>query len=475
METVVEIFEYVIYVLMAIMVLVFVHEMGHFLFAKLFKMKVDRFSVGFPPVVLGKKIGETEYVLGATPLGGYVKIAGMVDESMDNEGLDQPPQPWEFRAKPVWQRIIVITAGVIFNVILAAIIFILLKVNAEDAYIPAENIDSVYVTEGSLMHDMGLRTGDRIVAVNGEPLERFSDFFEIEALTADKFTITVDRDGSEETFTGPEDIMTQLNRLGSDMDIGVSYTPSLVGGVVDDSPAASAGLQEGDRIVMIDSARIDFWQQVSEEIGKAKDRPVSLVWLRADSLEKPTDAEVDSTFAATPGYIAYRNSTTPRELEAASGTYYGIGIQDASGPLLWDEFGLVRHKYSLGEAFVGGLDDTWVHTKLIVTGLGRMFTGRENLRENMGGPIAIAKVTKQAAEHSWAAFWRIVAILSITLAIVNILPIPALDGGHLMFLIYEGITRREPSLKLRMIMQNIGMFILFAFMIFLIFNDILRL
>lgn len=475
METVVEIFEYVIYVLLAIMVLVFVHEMGHFLFAKLFKMKVERFSVGFPPVILGKKFGETEYVIGATPLGGYVKIAGMVDESMDNENLDQPPQPWEFRSKPVWQRIVVITAGVIFNVILAAIIFVLLKVNAEDAYIPAQNIDNVYVTEGSLMHDMGLRTGDRIVAVNGEPLERFSDFFEIEALTADKFTITVDRDGAEETFTGPEDIMTQLNRLGSDMDIGVSYTPSLIGGVVEDSPAASAGLTTGDRIVMIDSARIDFWQQVSEEIGKAEGRAINLVWLRPDSVDAPVDADVDSSYAVVPGHVAYRNIATPQEIVTDSGTHFGIGIYDASGPLLWDEFGLVRNKYTLGEAFTGGLEDTWVHTKLIVTGLGRMISGRENLRENMGGPIAIAKVTKQAAEHSWSAFWRIVAILSITLAIVNILPIPALDGGHLMFLIYEGITRREPSLKLRMIMQNIGMFILFAFMIFLIFNDILRL
>ncbi len=475
METVIEIFEYVIYVLLAIMVLVFVHEMGHFLFAKLFKMRVERFSIGFPPVILGKKFGETEYVLGATPLGGYVKIAGMVDESLDNDMLDQPAEPWEYRSKPVWQRVIVITAGVIFNVILAAIIFFLLKVNAEDTYIPAENIDSVYVTEGSLMHDMGLRTGDRITAVNGEPLERFSDFFDIEALTADEFKITVERAGESMTFTGPQDIMTQLNRLGSDMDIGVSYVPAIIGGVVEDTPAAAAGLTAGDRIVMIDSTRIQFWQQMSEKIGEAEGRTLNIVWLRSDTLETPVAASVDSSYASPASFTAYRNTLTPREIETATGTHYGIGIYDASGPLLWNEFGLVRDKYTVGEAFVGGIQDTWVHTKLIVTGLGRMVSGRENLRENMGGPIAIAKVTKQAAEHSWAAFWRIVAILSITLAIVNILPIPALDGGHLMFLLYEGITRREPSLKLRMIMQNIGMFILFAFMIFLILNDIMRL
>ena len=474
METVIEILEYVVYVLLAIMVLVFVHEMGHFLFAKLFKMRVERFSVGFPPVVFGKKFGETEYVLGATPLGGYVKISGMVDESMDNDFVSQPAQPWEFRSKPVWQRIIVITAGVIFNVILAGIIFILLKVNSEDIYIPADNISSVYVTDGSLMHDIGLRTGDRIVQVNGEPLERFDDFFDIEALTANELTITVDRGGEELTFAGPPDIMTQLNRLGSDMDIGVSYLPALIGGVVEDSPASRLGLQAGDRIVRIDSTSITFWQEMSERIQGADGSPVNVTWIRPDSLEQP-NASADTAYAADPGFHAYSGTVNPTEIETASGSHFGIGIFDASGPMLWDEFGLVRNAYSPGEAIVGGINDTWVHTKLIVTGLSRMISGRENLRENMGGPIAIAKVTKQAADHSWSAFWRIVAILSITLAIVNILPIPALDGGHLMFLLYEGITRREPSFKLRMIMQNIGMIVLFAFMAFLILNDILRL
>ncbi|NND70626.1 MAG: RIP metalloprotease RseP [Rhodothermales bacterium] len=474
METVIEILEYFIYVLLAIMVLVFVHEMGHFLFAKLFKMRVERFSVGFPPVILGKKFGETEYVIGATPLGGYVKISGMVDESMDNDFAESPPQPWEFRSKPVWQRIVVITAGVIFNIILAGIIFVLLKVNSEDVYIPAENISNVYVTEGSLMHDIGLRTGDRLVLVNGEPLERFDDFFNIEALTASELKITVERDGEQLTFTGPPDIMTQLNRLGSDMDIGVSYLPPLIGGVVENTPASEAGLQAGDRIVRIDSTDVMFWQQMSERIQDAEGLPITLTWIRPDSLEQPV-MNSDTSYVVDAGFAAYTGTVSPTEIVTETGTHFGIGIYDASGPLLWEEFGLVRNAYTPGEAVVGGITDTWVHTKLIITGLSRMISGRENLRENMGGPIAIAKVTKQAADHSWAAFWRIVAILSITLAIVNILPIPALDGGHLMFLIYEGITRREPSFKLRMIMQNIGMLVLFAFMAFLILNDILRL
>src|SRR5690554_6908989 len=149
--------------------------MGHFLFAKLFKMRVERFSVGFPPKLFGKKIGETEYVVGATPLGGYVKISGMVDESMDAEFASSEPEPWEFRAKPIWQRIVVITAGVIFNILLAFVIFAGLKAAYGDEYVPADRIDAVYVSENSIAHEMGLRTGDRIVAVSGRELERYDD------------------------------------------------------------------------------------------------------------------------------------------------------------------------------------------------------------------------------------------------------------------------------------------------------------
>src|SRR5690606_39035832 len=158
MEFVLEIASYIFWVILAIMILVFVHELGHYLFAKLFKMRVDRFSIGFPPKIFGKRVGETEYVIGATPLGGYVKIAGMVDESMDTDFAQSEPKPWEFRSKPVWQRLIVITAGVAFNVLLAFFIFAGLKLAYGEDYIPAENIEGVYVEENSLAYNMGLRT-----------------------------------------------------------------------------------------------------------------------------------------------------------------------------------------------------------------------------------------------------------------------------------------------------------------------------
>lgn len=471
MESFLEILSYIFWVVLAITILVFVHEMGHFLMAKLFKMRVERFSVGFPPKIFGKKVGETEYVIGATPLGGYVKISGMVDESMDTDFANTEPEPWEFRAKPVWQRIIVITAGVIFNVLLAVAIFASLKLVYGESYIPAENIRQVYVEEGSIAYDVGLRTGDRIVAVSGRELEEYGDVEGMEALLADPLTITVERDGERLTFEGPEDIFTQLNRRGGSL--GISPLTSLVGDIFADSPAASAGLQAGDRIIAIDGTPVTFWNEMTALIQASEGQPITIRWHRPDSLVAQGDGAPGQArlVESTPAGRVYEATVTPAEENGR----YMLGVYQASGDLLAQEFGARYREYSLGTALTSGAEETWVNMKAVVTSLTRVFTGRENFRENVGGPIMIAKVTKQAAEAGARVFWNIVAILSITLAIINILPIPALDGGHLMFLLYEGITRREPSLRVRMVMQQVGMILLLAFMTFLIFNDILRL
>lgn len=455
-----EILSYVFWVVLAITILVFVHEMGHFLLAKLFKMRVERFSVGFPPKLFGKKFGDTEYVIGATPLGGYVKISGMVDESMDTDFTETTPEPWEFRAKPIWQRIVVITAGVIFNIILAFVIFAGLKMAYGDDYVPAENIEEVYVSENSLAHDMGLRTGDRIVAVSGRELERYDDLLDVEHLMSDPMTITVERDGETLTFRGPDDIMTQLNRSGG---FGVSVHPSIVGSTLEDSPAARVGIEPGDRILAINGEPVRFWMQVTDIMQEQGGDTISVTYAKA-----PDDAVI----APRAGADIRTERLVPRGED--DGRYYlGIGVPTAE--MIWSEYGREHLAFGPGEALVAGVEDTWVNTKVIVTSLTRVFSGRENFRENVGGPIAIAQVTKQAAEAGAFFFWRIVAMLSITLAIMNILPVPALDGGHLMFLIYEGITRREPSLRVRMVMQQVGMILLLVFMTFVIFNDILRL
>ncbi len=484
MELLLDIASYVFWVLLAITILVFVHEMGHFLTAKMFGMRVDRFSIGFPPIIAGKKIGETEYVIGATPLGGYVKIAGMIDESLDTGAMGEEPQPHEYRAKPVWQRIVVITAGVVFNVILAAVIFTGLKWAYGEQYVPAENVKEVYVSDGSIAHEMGLRTGDRIVAVSGRPLERFSDYMNPTALLADSLTITVERAGQQKTFAGPDDIMTQLTRA-EERGFGISPEPAVIGGVVEGTPADSIGLQAGDRIVAVNGEKVQFWGALTDAIQRTEGRPFTLRWRRPDSLvaeDAPAPAaravgDADALPALAGGIEEgriYQARVRPERDD--EGDRYVLGIYDifATPALLEQEFGVRSETYSLPGAVNAGLEQTWETTVGIAESLRRVFTGRDNFRENVGGPVAIAKVTKEAAERGARFFWRIVAFLSITLAIMNILPIPALDGGHLMFLIYEGITRREPSARVRLALQQIGMVVLLVFMAFVIFNDILR-
>ncbi len=463
MEIIVEIFRlvagiflsYVVPFLLAITLLVFVHEMGHFLFAKLFGMRVERFSIGFPPKILKKQVGETEYVLGATPIGGYVKIVGMVDESMDTDGLKEAPKPWEFRAKPLWQRMVVISAGVVFNVLLAFAIFTGLRLSYGETTIPAENIDAVFVADSSLAYDMGLRTGDRLLAVNGKPLERYEDFESMESLAADPFTVTALRGRDTLVARGPQDIFTQINRRGG---LGVHIAPAWLGGVLRGSPADSMGLRPADRIVAIDGEEIRFWAEMIERIQATEGHPVTIRWLSPDS-------------AAAGGFSVSEGRVAP----ALQETGYFIGVYPPTGAMLMQEFGAAQRRYGLFEAVGAGIGDTWINTRVIVLSLKRIFTGREDLRENLGGPIMIAQVISQATEVGGGLFWDILAMLSITLAIINILPIPALDGGHLVFLIYEGIVRREPSLRFRMVTQQVGMVLLLAFMVFLVFNDILRL
>ena len=469
MESIVEILSYIFWVILAITILVFVHEMGHFLFAKLFKMRVDRFSVGFPPKLFAKQIGETEYVIGATPLGGYVKIAGMIDESMDTDFVGTDPEPWEFRARPVWQRVIVIVAGVVFNVLLAFVIFTGLKMAYGDIYIPAENVSGIYVEEGSIAHQIGLRTGDRLIAVSGKKIVDFRDHSSVESLISDPLTLTAERNGELVTLQGPEDIFTQLNR--ADGNLGIGYEPSIIGRVIGGSPADSVGIQPGDRITAIGGTPVRFWEEMTGQIQMSEGAAILVQWQRPDSLASDDGSRIAQVVEHTSNATVYEAAVKPVPEDGR----YMLGVGGPTYEILAEEFGFEQRRYSPIQAVAVGLEETWVNTSAIAISLTRVFTGQENFRENVGGPIMIAQVTKQAADMGARFFWNIVAILSITLAIINILPIPVLDGGHLVFLLYEGITRREPSIRFRMITQQVGMLLLLAFMTFVIFNDILRL
>lgn len=428
----------------ALFILVLVHELGHFLAAKLFGMRVERFSIGFPPRVFGKQIGETDYCISATPLGGYVKISGMVDESMDTEQLAEEPKPWEFRSKPVWQRIVVIVAGVVFNMILAVMIYAGIMMTYGEANIPVANIKGIYVEAGSLPDQLGFRSGDQPVGVNGRRVTYFGELLSPGEITRSDVSYTVIRDGQEVTIPIPSDFIDRLNKERSFIELAQAL-PSVVGSVMAGSPAEKGGLEREDVIVSIEGQQVGFWSEMTAII-RASEGPLSFDVRRGSK---------DTTLTITP------NPDTKT-----------IGISTVSAA---DYFGAVFTSHGFFASIGRGASQTWDTTIGILNGFGRMFSGDISVRENLGGPIAIANYTKEATDGGgMLGFWNITALLSITLAIMNLLPIPVLDGGHLVFLIYEGITRREPSLKVRMVLQQVGFVLIIGLMIFVTFNDIVR-
>jgi regulator of sigma E protease len=446
MESILSLFQTVAIFIAAIFVLVLVHELGHFLAAKFFKMRVERFSIGFPPRLFGIKRGDTDYCISATPLGGYVKISGMVDESMDSDFANSEPKPWEYRSKPVWQRAIVISAGVIFNMLLAIVIYASIYFSYGAQHIPAQNVGHLYIPEASLAAELGFQTGDRLVSVNGNIPERyrFGSLISIQEITRSQVFFEVERQGSIVAIQAPPDFLDMLNRNPAFLDIE-NALPSQISQVLPGSPAESAGLMAGDAIVTINDEPVGFWIQMASII-RAAEGELLLGVLRGQEY--------------TELYVTPNPQTRT------------IGIAPVD-PV--DYFGVEYVRYGLFTSLQQGTRTTAENTMGIIQGLGRLVSGSISVRENLGGPVAIASVTREATDRGgWMGFWLFTAMLSITLAIMNILPIPVLDGGHLVFLIYEAVTRREPSLKVRMALQQIGMVLLIGLMIFVTFNDILR-
>ena len=427
----------------ALFILVFFHELGHFLAAKFFKMRVDRFSIGFPPKVFGIQKGETEYVFGATPLGGYVKIAGMIDETMDDEFLDEEPKPWEFRSKPVWQRIIVITAGVIFNVILAAFIYTGMAMHYGEQVVPVERVEGIYVPEESLAGEMGFEKGDRIVGVNGERVQYFDELMSMSAITERNLTFMIERDGRLVNIQAPADFLDRVSRDGF---LTILHAmPAKIGQIQPGSPAGEAGMKAGDEVISANGEPVGYWMELVDEIQNTDGQLNLVVNREGETVELSVKPDPDTQT---------------------------IGIQIAD-PMQFFQPESISHNFaSAAGVGVNRTSDTFTG---IIQGLVKLFTGEISVRENLGGPVAIANVTKQATDSGGIrGFWEITAFLSVTLAIMNMLPIPALDGGHFMFLVYEGITRKEPSAKVRMALQQIGFILIIGIFIFVTFNDILR-
>ncbi|HEY4613799.1 MAG TPA: RIP metalloprotease RseP [Bacteroidota bacterium] len=435
-----EILNSIFYFVITIGVLVFIHELGHFLAAKLFKMRVDRFSIGFPPRAFGKQIGETDYCVSWIPIGGYVKIAGMIDESFDTEHINQPPQPWEFRSKPIWQRMIVISAGVIMNILLAIAIFWGIIYYKGKEVRPITEIG--YVAAESPAAKAGFLPGDKILAINGESVEYWEDVeTNIYAVTlGSDLDVRVLRNGGEQ----------QLSILRTDIpDIAEErfgiYPRNLfavVTAVEDTMPAAQLGLQPGDIITAINGAVVAY-HEVPTMIRQYAGAKIALAWKRGDE--------------------QLSGSVTPGE-----DGRIGIGLGATyKGPV-------ERIQYSLLGALPEGVKDVVEMSGLFFNNIYHLFTGRVSFSKSVGGPVKIAQMATRSADIGLISFLGFMALLSISLALINLLPFPALDGGHLMFLLYEGLFRREIPNKVKIALQQAGFFLLLVFMAFVLYNDIVN-
>lgn len=430
--------------ILGLSILVGLHELGHLLAAKYFGMRVEQFSIGFPPKIFGIKYGETEYSIGAIPLGGYVKITGMVDESLDTDRLNEEPQPYEFRSKPAWQRLIVMMGGIIVNVILGIIIFIALTFSYGDDYIPMEEVNKYGIVAYELGEEIGLKTGDKIVAVNGVKVEKFEDAISSEVMMGDNSYYTVERNGESIDIPIPPGFIEKLSNKEAAGNFILPAMPFEVGKVSKGTGAEEGGLKAGDRIVSVEGQEIAFFHQLKPVLEKYKGETVSVVVQRASgepevSVAVDTKLEIPINDEAEMGFF-------PKTLIASE-----------------------KIDYSFGESVTEGTATAFELTILNIKGIGKVFSGEVSTK-SLKGPMGIAQIF--GGTWDWYRFWFLTGMLSMWLAFLNFLPIPALDGGHVAFLSYEIISGRKPSDKFLETAQKIGMVILLALMVFVIFNDV---
>ena len=439
--------------IMSLSLLVIIHEMGHFLFARLFKTRVEKFCLFFDPwFTLFKfkpKKSETEYAMGWLPLGGYVKISGMIDESMDTEQMKQPVKPWEFRAKPAWQRLLIMVGGVLFNFLLALFIYSMILFAWGDSYIPVQKAP-LGMDFNETMHNVGFKDGDILISADGKPFDRMGG----DLLTAivDARQVTVRRDGQEASVYIPEGLMDRL--LADSTRFADFRYPYMVDSLVAGSPAQLAGLMPGDSITHMDERSIsflDFLQAMDVRRKEAQTttndslhtalRRVNLTYIR-DGISHNLTVEADSAFKI------------------------GVFPEQRTSRLM----PVVQEEYTFFSSFPAGIK-LGVNTLAGYVDQMKYLFSKEGAKQ-LGGFGTIGSIFP--ATWDWHQFWYMTAFLSIILAFMNILPIPALDGGHVLFLLYEIIARRKPSDKFMERAQMVGMFLLFALLLWANFNDILR-
>jgi regulator of sigma E protease len=424
--------------ILAISILVILHEFGHYLAARAFGIKVEKFYLFFDAwdvKLFSFKRGDTEWGIGWLPLGGYVKIAGMIDESMDKEALKQPAQPWEFRSKPAWQRLIVMVGGVVVNVIAAIIIFAMISYGYGDKFIKNESLKAGIVPS-ELAKEYGFQVGDKLVSVNDVPIVRFEDALQIKHILSEGVSYKVERAGAIAEVKLPDDFIKKFGDNKTDF-----FRPRLhffVGAVGEKSNAEKAGLKKGDIITKVDSFNFEYLDQFQAYIKEKKCAQVNLLVSReGKAINLP--CEVDGCGAI------------------------GIGIESK-------DFEYEEVKYGFFESFPLGINKAVENIDAQIKGWGKIFKGDIAVNKAVQGPIGIAKFF--GSEVVWKRFWLFTALISLGLAFMNILPIPALDGGHVLFLLFEIVLGRPLSESFLEKAQYFGMIILLTLMVLIFGNDI---
>jgi regulator of sigma E protease len=426
--------------ILSLSILIVLHELGHFIPAKLFKTRVEKFYLFFDPwfSLFKVKKGETEYGVGWLPLGGYVKISGMIDESMDKEQMSQPPQPWEFRSKPAWQRLIIMLGGVTVNIILGIVIYAMVLFAWGEEYLPTANA-KYGVSVDSLAYKMGLRDGDKILSVDNQPVANFNKIM-YEVLINKAKNIQIDRDGQKMNIPVTEDDLSEMIKTKSQL-VQPRF-PFEVDSVIAGAPAASAGLKKGDRVIAINNQSALYFQDGVKILKENKNKLVTLKVLRnIDTLNL-------------------------NAMVSAEGT---IGI---ASPSLLHFLTTNVKTYSFLESFPAGINKAYETFDGYIKQMKIMFTVKDAHKE-IGGFVSIGKA--YSPTWDWQRFWVFTAFLSIVLAIMNILPIPALDGGHVMFLLYEVISGRKPNEKFMEYAQYAGMILLLTLLLYANGNDVVKL
>ncbi|MFA5970849.1 MAG: RIP metalloprotease RseP [Lentimicrobiaceae bacterium] len=432
----------VVQLLLSLSILVIFHEFGHFIAARIFKTRVEKFYLFFDPwfSLFKFKKGDTEYGIGWLPLGGYVKISGMIDESMDKEAMKLPPQPYEFRAKPSWQRLIIMLGGVTVNVILAIGIYVVMLAWWGEQYLPNSQV-KYGITVDTLGQQLGLRNGDKILTLDNKPVE---DFFRIPAtiILEDVHTIQVERNNQPVDVVIPRELISQIVKHKSPEFISVRI-PFEVADFAPGSPAKKAGMQVNDRIIGVNGQTTLYFDEFKAVVQKHENEKVNVIVLRG------TDTVSLAIMVSDRGLI-------------------GVAPKSPAGYFTFKEY-----HYNILQAIPAGTVKAYEKTADYLKSLKLLFNPEVKAYESVGGFITIGSIFPSAWD--WESFWSLTAFLSLMLAVLNILPIPALDGGHVMFLLYEIITGRKPSDKFMEYAQITGMVLLFALLIFANGNDIVKL